>query len=119
MNLWQRFVQGFKRGLNGERVSRRRFARVSTAAEAKARELRQLHTLASMDAEHPVWVTILEIVDDHEGNMVDRVIEENLSDEQRHYRAGLAADARYLGNALRDLKLRADAELRAKQKSES
>lgn len=106
------------RKLFRRKAARSGVTRPPTAAEAKARELRQLHTLASMDAEHPVWVTILEIVDDHEGNMVDRVMAENLTDEQRHYAAGLAADARYLGNALRDLKLRADVELGKKQRAE-
>lgn len=105
------FTKYFRRAARvGTRVTR-----PSTEAEAKARTVRQLHTLASMPAEHPVWVTILELVEEHEQNMMGRVIEENLTSEQRHYNAGLAAGAEYLANALRDMKAKADRELAKKQ----
>lgn len=109
----------FKRIFRRNPIRQTPSARPASDAAAKARALRQLHALASIEPEHPLWITVLEIVDDHEANMVDRAIAENLTADQRHYAAGLAADARYLGNALRDLKTRADAELRKNQKAES
>ena len=86
--------------------------------EAKHRALRQRHALASVSLDHPLWVTVLEIVDEHERNMMQRAIEEKLSDGDRHYNAGLAASAEYLANALRDLKAQADREARQRQNAE-
>ena len=78
----------------------------------KHRQLQQRIALASIPDDHALWQTVLEIVDEHERNMMARVLEERLSGEERHYNAGLAASAEYLANALRDLKAQAVAESR-------
>lgn len=81
-----------------------------TDTEAKHRVLTQRLALSGVPDSHPVWRTVLELVDEHERNMMARALEEKLSSEERHYNAGLAASAEYLANALRDFKARADAE---------
>jgi len=93
----------------------RRTATTLTETERKHRTLQQRIALASVPNTHPLWVTILQIVDEHERNMVARVMEERLSNEERHYNAGLAAGAEYLANALRDMKAQAELDAR-KQK---
>ena len=81
-----------------------------TPAELKTRTLQQRIALAGTPDSHPLWQTVLQIVDEHERNMLSRVLEERLTSEERHYMAGLAASAEYLANALRDLKAAADVE---------
>lgn len=97
------------------RIFPRRTAAALTPQEIKHRQLRQRLALAGVADAHPLWVTVLEIVDEHGRNMQARAIEEKLSNEERHYNAGLAASAEYLANALRDLK--ATAELEARKES--
>jgi hypothetical protein len=89
-----------------------------TDQERAHRLQQQTIALASAPDTHPLWVTVLQIVDEHEQNMKDRMLEENLTNEQRQYGAGLAAGAQYLANALRDAKLRA-AQVASRQKKEA
>lgn len=85
--------------------------------EARRRELQRQIALASVPEDHPLWQAVLEIVDEHERNMVQRVLLEGITSEERHYTAGLAASAEYLANALRDLKAQAVKD-QARQKGE-
>jgi hypothetical protein len=96
----------------------RRTPAALTEAERKHRVLAQRLALAGVPDSHPVWRTVLELVDEHERNMMARALEEKLTSEERHYNAGLAASAEYLANALRDFKAAAEIESRKRKTEE-
>jgi len=93
----------------------RRVLVTRTPAEQAHAELVRDMALAGVTAEHPVWLAVLSLVDEHAQGELEAALKPNLTDEQRQYAAGAAATADYLAQMLRDARCLA-AQRMAKQK---
>lgn len=111
MNGEWKIWRWFKSGVQSPE-SRVRTSVPANEQERKHREVQRVIALASMPSSSPLWVAVLEIVDEHERNMLAEVLHPGLSDADRHYYAGRAAAAELLANAFRDLKQAADLKAR-------
>ena len=65
-------------------------------------ELQRDIALAGVHDEHPVWLAVLSLVDEHAARETQGALSPKLSNEDRHYAAGAAATAVYLAEYLRD-----------------
>jgi len=87
-----------------------------TEAQQKHANIERLLVLAGRSDQDPLWRTVLSYADEHERNERQNGLRPGLSDGERHYEAGRAASASDFATALRDLKLKAEAEARKAEK---
>jgi len=85
---------------------------VGAPEERKRQDLQRLMVLAGLRADDPLWTTVLSYADEHVSNELEASLMPDLTDAQRQFRAGRAASALDFATALRDLRVKAQAEAR-------
>lgn len=87
-------------------------------SEQSQRELRRDIALAGLRDDHPVWVAVLGLVDDHAGRETDAALSPKLNNDERQYTAGAAASANYLAQMLRDARQLAEQRMAKQRQAE-
>lgn len=86
------------------------FQRLFKNSTAKARENAELQrdiALAGVHEEHPVWLAVLSLADEHAASETAAALSPKLNNEERQYTAGAAATASHFAQMLRDARERA------------
>jgi hypothetical protein len=90
---------------------------VQTDAERAHAELQRDIALAGIHDGHPLWQAVLLLVDEAAQRSTEAALVSNLTNEQRQFSAGCAAQSEYIGEMLRDAQTLAIQRI-AKQKRE-
>jgi hypothetical protein len=75
------------------------------AADKRQAELERDLALAGIREDHPVWQAVLLLVDECAQGALEGALAPNLTNEQRQFGAGAAANAEYVATLLRDARL--------------
>jgi len=106
-------LRGMLPGQSGAEYQRR-YVAVDARAKAHA-ELQRDIALAGVSENHPVWQAVLNLVDENAQNELDGSLSPNLTNEQRQFASGAAANADYVCKLLRDARLLASQKVKSKK----